>query len=107
MNIEAQTVATPSFDQWRRSKPALTRLECDLLLGLVTNMSRAQIVINSDQTLDRAQLKKLEALERAVNKGTPLAYLLGEKEFFGLAFDVSPAVLVPRPETELLVELTN
>lgn len=106
MNIEAQSVATPSFDQWRRSKPALTRLECDLLLGLVTNMSRTQIVINSDQTLDHTQLKRLEALESAFNKGTPLAYLLGEKEFFGLAFNVSPAVLVPRPETELLVELT-
>ena len=105
MSIETNTVIAPTFDEWRRNKEALSRLECDLLLSHVTNMSRTQIVTYPDQRLNRAQLNELEALGRALSEGTPLAYLLGEKEFFGLAFEVSPAVLVPRPETELLVEL--
>ena len=105
MNTKSNTTATPSFDEWRRSKKALTRLECDLLLGLVTNLSRTQIVINADQLLDCAQLQHLQTLEHAISQGTPIAYLLGEKEFFGLNFHVNSAVLVPRPETELLVEL--
>jgi release factor glutamine methyltransferase len=105
MNTKSNTTAAPSFDEWRRSKKALTRLECDLLLGLVTNLSRTQIVINADQPLDCAQLQRLQTLEHAISQGTPIAYLLGEKEFFGLDFNVNPAVLVPRPETELLVEL--
>ena len=105
MSIEKNTVIAPTFEEWRRSKEALTRLECDLLLSHVTDMSRTQIVAHSDQRLNCAQLKQLEALGHALSEGTPLAYLLGEKEFFGLSFNVNPAVLVPRPETELLVEL--
>ena len=63
MNTKSNTTAAPSFDEWRRSKTALTRLECDLLLGLVTNLSRTQIVINADQLLDCAQLQHLQTLE--------------------------------------------
>ena len=105
MSIETNTVIAPTFEEWRRSKEVLTRLECDLLLSHVTDMSRTQIVTYSNQRLNCAQLVQLEALGHALSEGTPLAYLLGEKEFFGLSFNVSPAVLVPRPETELLVEL--
>ena len=104
MNTKSNKTAAPSIDEWRRSKKALTRLECDLLLGLVTNLSRTQIVINADQLLDCAQLQHLQTLEHAISQGTPIAYLLGEG-VFGLNFHVNSAVLVPRPETELLVEL--
>ena len=105
MSNEKNSVIAPTFDEWRRGKAGLTRLECDLLLSHVTHMSRSQIVARANRRLNCAQLSQLETLGRALSEGTPLAYLLGEKEFFGLSFDVNPAVLVPRPETELLVEL--
>jgi len=105
MSNEKNSVIAPTFDEWRRGKAGLTRLECDLLLSHVTHMSRSQIVARANRRLNCAQLSQLETLGRALSEGTPLAYLLGEKEFFGLSFGVNPAVLVPRPETELLVEL--
>ena len=69
MNTKSNTIA-PSVDEWRRSKKTLTRLECDLLLGLVTNLSRTQIVINADRLLDCAQLQRLKTLEHAISEGT-------------------------------------
>ena len=76
MSIETNTVIAPTFDEWRRSKEALSRLECDLLLCHVTNMSRTQIVTYPDQRLNHVQLNELEALGRALSEGTPLALSL-------------------------------
>ena len=104
MTTKSNTTAAPSIDEWRRSKKALTRLECDLLIGLVTNLSRTQIVINADQLLDCAQLQHLQTLEHQLARAHPLPICL-VKRIFGLSFHVNSAVLVPRPETELLVEL--
>jgi release factor glutamine methyltransferase len=94
-----------SFSQWRNSQQKLSRLECDLLIAHVTQMSRAQILARPEQSLSRDQLLQLDGFRIALESDTPLAYVLGEKEFFGLLLQVNAAVLVPRPETELLVEL--
>jgi release factor glutamine methyltransferase len=94
-----------SFSQWRNSQQKLSRLECDLLIAHVTQMSRAQILARPEQSLSRDQLLQLDSFSTALESDTPLAYVLGEKEFFGLLLQVNAAVLVPRPETELLVEL--
>ena len=79
-------------------------LEAQLILGSVLNRSRAALLAHPEQSLTLAQLEQLERLlTRRVN-GEPLPYLLGHWEFFGLDLAVTPAVLIPRPETELLVE---
>lgn len=80
------------------------RMEAQLLLAQVMHINRAAVIagIFPEPTLEqRAEFERLVA-ER--EKRIPLAYLRGTQDFYGLTFRVSPAVLIPRPETELLVE---
>jgi release factor glutamine methyltransferase len=79
-------------------------LEAQLLLAHVLEQPRPAILAHLDQKLEPAHLAELERLLAQLEEGVPLAYLLGEKEFYGMSFRVSPAVLIPRPETELLVD---
>ena len=81
------------------------RIEVQMLLQQVLGVSRAHLLAHSEQALDEAQQAAYCALLQRRLAGEPLAYLLGEREFFGLTFKVTPATLIPRPDTELLVEL--
>lgn len=80
------------------------RLDAQLLLGRLLQQPRAWLIAHDDHVLDvaRAQAFKAHLAERA--RGVPLAYLLGEREFHGLTLRVTPDVLVPRPDTEVLVD---
>ena len=81
------------------------RIEVQCLLQSVLRVDRAWLLGHPEQSLDVDQHARYMVLfERRLN-GEPVAYLLGEREFFGLTFTVTPATLIPRPETELLVEL--
>ncbi|NCA94072.1 MAG: peptide chain release factor N(5)-glutamine methyltransferase [Sphingobacteriia bacterium] len=80
-------------------------LELELLLGKVLNRSREQIISHPELKLGPTRLTRLkEYLQRRI-MGEPLAYILGQKEFYGLNFAVNPHTLIPRPETELMVDL--
>lgn len=79
-------------------------LEAHVLLGHALNKSRAWLLANRGEPLAPADRARFDALCARRAKGEPVAYLTGEREFFGLRFAVSPAVLIPRPDTELLVE---
>ncbi len=81
------------------------RLEIRVLLGHALGVTRAWLIAHEHDDLPAALLEKYQALLARRLAGEPVAYLLGEKEFFGRSFHVTPDVLVPRPETELLVEL--
>jgi release factor glutamine methyltransferase len=81
------------------------RLEAELLLGRAIDMPRAYLIAHPDDTPDAAALRRLEATLARRLAGEPMAYIAGMKEFWSLELMVSPATLVPRPETELLVEL--
>lgn len=81
------------------------RLEVQMLLQVVLGVSRAYLTAHPEQALNEAQETRYRALLQRRLDGEPLAYILGEREFFGLNFKVSPATLIPRPDTELLVEL--
>lgn len=80
------------------------RLDAELLLGHVLGLTRAQIHIYSDRRLDAAELDTYRELIERRRWHEPMAYILGYKEFYGLVFYVDQRVLIPRPETELLVE---
>jgi len=80
------------------------RLTAEVLLVHVLGLSRAQMLARLERDLGEAERARFEALVRRAAAGEPLAYLTGQREFFGLDFEVTPDVLVPRPETELLVE---
>jgi release factor glutamine methyltransferase len=82
----------------------VARLDAQLLLAHVLGRSRTWVLAHDDQPLDPAQRARyLEALGRRLDD-VPLAYLTGEREFRGLSLAVGPGVLVPRPETEGLVD---
>ncbi len=79
-------------------------LEVDVLLGHVLGMTRAMLLAHSSDEVLENQQKEIGDLFNRRQLGEPVAYLTGTKEFFGLDFLVTPDVLIPRPETELLVE---
>ncbi|CAD5374157.1 N5-glutamine methyltransferase, modifies release factors RF-1 and RF-2 [Rubrivivax sp. A210] len=82
----------------------VARLDAQLLLAHLLQRNRAWLLAHDDAVLTPPQAVAWTALLARRAAGEPLAYLVGECEFRGLALKVSPAVLVPRPETELLVE---
>jgi len=86
-------------------EPDSARIEVQCLLQAALQVNRAYLLSHPEQSLSDEQATVFCALyERRLN-GEPIAYLLGEREFYGLTFKVNPATLIPRPETELLVEL--
>ncbi|MGC9162415.1 MAG: peptide chain release factor N(5)-glutamine methyltransferase [Thiomonas sp.] len=92
------------LDRWM-AQCGLPRREAQIVLGAVLGWSRAQLLAHPEHLLSAAELQRLERLAVRLRAGEPLAYVLGEREFHGLMFRVTPDVLIPRPETELLVDL--
>ena len=82
----------------------LDRLDAQLLLEHVLQRPRSWLLAHDDASLTEAQQAALAHLFRRRADGEPLAYLTGEKEFHGLPLRVTPAVLIPRPDTETLVD---
>ncbi|HZW86736.1 MAG TPA: peptide chain release factor N(5)-glutamine methyltransferase [Gallionella sp.] len=80
-------------------------IEVQCLLQAVLQVNRAYLMTHPEQSLNDEQRATYTALFERRRCGEPVAYVLGEREFFGLNFKISPATLIPRPETELLVEL--
>jgi len=81
------------------------RLDAEMLLGTVLGRSRVGLVIAAEEAIAAAEEREFEHLLARRRAGAPVAYLTGMREFWSLEFAVSPAVLVPRPETELLVAI--
>lgn len=88
----------------RREHSPLPLLEFHLLWQQVLGVSRAWLVAHDTDPLEDASCRAYDALEARRVVGEPMAYILGHREFLGRDFGVTPDVLVPRPETELLVE---
>lgn len=80
------------------------RLDSDLLLAHVLGVNRAAVLARPDRVLTPKELTRFRTLVARRGQREPLAYIVGHREFYGLEFAVGPHVLVPRPETELLVE---
>lgn len=80
------------------------RFEAQLLLALALGVTRTAVLAETYAAPTEEQRERFQYLVEERAKRVPLAYLRGTQEFFGLDFEVSPAVLIPRPETELLVE---
>lgn len=83
----------------------LDPLENRILICHALGLTRIQLITQSDRLVTEAQTAQINALFARRIAGEPIAYIVGEREFFGLSLTVSPAVLIPRPDTELLVEL--
>ena len=83
---------------------AAAQREAQILLGLVLEKSRAWLAAHGDEPVTAEAAAKFISLVRRRTRGEPIAYLVGTREFHGIEFRVTPDVLIPRPETELLVD---
>ena len=81
----------------------LARLDAQLLAAHVLGRTRSWLIAHEDEPVGHDRAAALEALVSQRAQGVPLAYLVGEREFHGMTLRVTPAVLVPRPDTETLV----
>ncbi|MBI2781834.1 MAG: peptide chain release factor N(5)-glutamine methyltransferase [Chloroflexi bacterium] len=91
----------------RESGSESARLDAELLLALALDTDRTGVIAHADAPVgDGAAARFAAAMDRRV-AGEPVAYIRGVKEFHGLAFGVDPRALIPRPETELLVDLAE
>jgi release factor glutamine methyltransferase len=91
-------------DYFRRHQLEDPRLCSELLLGHAMNCARIFLYTQHDQVPAQPVVDQFRAAVRAAAAGTPIAYIIGAKEFFSLEFHVNAHVLIPRPETEILVE---
>ncbi len=80
------------------------RLSAELLLSYIFGMKRIELYTQFDKPVAKPQLDKLHNLVKRAGQNEPVAYLVGKTEFYSLEIIVSPACLIPRPETELLAE---
>lgn len=97
------TVAEALADARRR----IPAVEARLLLGHVLDCSHAWLEAHRQDAIDADALTRMSALAARRAAGEPVAYLLGRREFYGRDFVVTPDVLIPRPETELLIDLAK
>jgi release factor glutamine methyltransferase len=91
--VEILTTSSPS-----------SRLDAEILLGYILNFNKTELVIHRNDLFSDAQRTWYLDLIKRRQLGEPIAYLIGSKEFFGRDFWVTPATLIPRPETEHLIE---
>src|SRR3954462_9108775 len=81
------------------------RLNAELLIGHSLGLKRMQLYLQFERPLTEAELEKIRPLVKRRGVREPLQYIIGETDFFGLTLKVDRRALIPRPETERLVEL--
>jgi release factor glutamine methyltransferase len=99
--VELLKRTTDFFIEKQVSEP---RLSAELLLGSVIGQSRLELYLQHSRPVYKDELDRFRALCRQRLEGRPVQYILGVQHFYGLEFTVDERVLIPRPETELLVE---
>lgn len=86
-------------------KPLLDPVDQRILVCHALGISRTALITQSERVLNDVEAARISTLLQRRHAGEPVAYIVGQREFFGLDFETTPAVLIPRPDTELLVEL--
>ncbi len=100
-----QTVLRWATDDFTKRDFDAPRLDAELLLSHVLKLDRVRLILDAARPLDAAELTRFRALIQRRRNHEPIAYILGEREFFGLRFRTGAGVLVPRPDSECLVEI--
>lgn len=91
-------------DYFKEKNVDAPRITSELLLGNVLNLSRINLYVNYDKPLLDEELARFKALIQRRSRGEPVQYIIGHQEFWSLDFTVTPDVLIPRADTETLVE---
>jgi len=105
VNIVSQILAKDS--QKLKGISVRPAVEAGILLAHVLNKSQGWILAHGDHQLNKKELLAYSRLLARRLQGEPLAYVLGDQEFYGLPFKVNKHVLIPRPETEMMVDITT
>lgn len=92
-------------DDLRKRGVTQPRLDVELLLGRVIKLDRVGLLLDAERPLGKGELAAYRELHQRRRAGEPVAYLLGVREFYGRPFRVDKRVLIPRPDTETLVEV--
>jgi release factor glutamine methyltransferase len=100
-----EALLTVAIARLRASGSESARLDAEVLLGHVVGIDRTAIAAHPEAPVSDAAAERFDAAVARREAGEPVAYIRGVKEFHGLAFGTDPRALIPRPETELLVEL--
>ena len=105
--MQAESLSGTSLAEVQRSLllVSLAPLEIRILLSHALQLSRTQLITQSERILTPTEAKRVTELFQRRIDGEPIAYIIGQREFYGLLFHVTSDVLIPRPETELLVDL--
>ena len=104
MNIQrALSQASKTLES---SSSASSKLDSEILLSKVIKKNRQYLILNFNQELEKENIKSFNYLVKRRKKGEPIAYLIHKKEFWKLNFYINQNVLIPRPDTEILVEET-
>jgi release factor glutamine methyltransferase len=101
------TLLGPAVERLRASGSETARLDAELILGHVLGIDRTGVIAHAEALVGEAAAELFEADLARRERGEPVAYIRGLKEFMGLAFAVDERALIPRPETERLVELAE
>ena len=101
--IRALLTWTTEYLAKKGTPPATARLEAQLLLAHVLKCKKVDLLVRYDEEPKEEHRAEFKSFIKRRVEGWPVAYLIGSREFYLLTFEVSPAVLVPRPETETLV----
>ena len=99
------TVETCTTIESLLRESGLPRSEAELLLRSVLGCERIHLLANAEEAVDSSRSRSARAAFSRRRSGEPIAYIIGRREFYGLALHVTSDVLIPRPETERLVEL--
>jgi release factor glutamine methyltransferase len=100
-----ETVLRWATDDFRARGIGGPRLDAELLLGKALSRTRIQLIADAKQALEADELARFRELVKRRRAREPVAYILGMREFYGRPFRVDPRVLVPRPDTETLVDV--
>lgn len=102
--MKLKEVFEKSVQFFKNKKIETARLDVELLLSYVLDLERVQIYLKYEQPLSESEVQKCRDVIKRRAEGEPVAYITGEKGFYGEMFSVGKGVLIPRPETELIVE---
>jgi len=101
----ARVLRWAAEDLSRRGVTGSARLDAELLLSHATGLDRVRLIVDSARPLAPDELTRFRELHARRRRSEPVAYILGEREFYGLRFSVNQHVLIPRPDTEILVNV--
>jgi release factor glutamine methyltransferase len=100
-----QRVLAWAVQDFRSKRFESPRLEAELLVGRATGLDRVQLIAHGDRPVSADELACIREFIQRRRRAEPSAYILGEREFYGLTFRVDARVLIPRPDTETLVDV--